>query len=231
MSLSERRAPVEAFDLGLPRLYREELVQIAKLIEDECDELEIAFHDDRERTGDRPTDFADYHAAPEAPERLDRLTLTGRRGTTELTAAFAPKEARVLVTAPDQSARGTAGLIRDLCRRNPATNRRRRTFMVTLSLVTYVVCMLFIAVTTGSAVVLAVYAITVFAVPVVSVGALYLVDLFGIYPVGDRVTLINAPRALRPTHLQKYGRTYLSHAVSLALGGIIGYVVNQFPSF
>lgn len=50
-----------------------------------------------------------------------------------------------------------------------------------------------------------------------------------------RTIVVNAPRALRPTHWQRHRVLYLSNVitgtVTLLLGGFIGYLVNQIPDW
>ncbi|CAM3745826.1 hypothetical protein [Nocardiopsis rhodophaea] len=235
MPLEHRRAPEEATDLGIPRLYREGLTQIATIVRDECaGDLAIDFHDNLDTTGTAPGDFLTFSAQSDAPELLNRLTLTGNRGDTTITVDFTPWEARATVSNPDNSARGAVTQIQDLCRKSGSRTRPRISwprrgsvmFATGLALIAFVVVANYHRVLSPPANPRP-PVVALFAPLIVGVAA----GVWEGWNHGSRLApiLINAPRAERPTHWQKHQPTYIASTISLLVGGAIGYVVNQLP--
>lgn len=224
MSLHATLAARETLTLGAPRLYREELESIARIIEGECDFFRIDFHDDRGRVSDSSAGFVDYYAQVGAGELLERLTISGSRGDLKITVSFAPSGSLVELTNPDNSARGAANQIRSLCREN---KRISSSFMesgvakvflgLAMVAVVWVVFVGALGITGDNH-----FASTILTVSLIA-GILPDSGLVSV-PSG-RAALINAPRSERPPWLKRHGKDVFL----LFVGGCVGYGVNQIP--
>ena len=226
--LSHSRPRRTETPLRLARLYREELVEAARIVRDECGNVEIDFHDDRGTTGTAPEAF-DRFAATGGPERLQRLTITGRRGTTSLQLLIAPTEARVIVEEPDNSARGAAQQLVATCGApSPPAGYKIRRFLSALA-------------TGGGVAFLALLFLWWGSDSSDDAGADSLMAAFMLvvsFSLGVRVwrlppplktVLINAPRAQRPTWWERHRKDALLLFIGGVVGGVIGYFVNQLP--
>lgn len=215
MTLRTTRDERDSIDLGTPRLYREDLEQIARIVRDECDgQVTIEFFDKRGRVGDAPTAFAEHHAQEDTTENLERLTISGERGGTELEVSFSPAESRLIVTNPDNSARGAAGQIHQIC----VAHRRYRLRWLRLGDIGLVAA--------GGA--LGVVLAGDWRVGLVSLVAAYTaLSLPWVRSwLEPRTLLVNAPRVERPSWWQRHRKD----ALLLLIGGCIGYGVNQVPA-
>lgn len=234
MALLPTRDKRESVDLGTPQLYREDLEQITRIVRDECaGQVIIEFFDDRARVGDDPSAFADHHAQEDTSELLERLKISGERGDTKIEVSFSPRDAQLVITNPDNSARGAAGQIQSLCR-----ERRRRFGRLHLLLsppiegLTARVAEI-AGGATGLAVLLAinpelfigVSLDPVWALLAGAVSALVLLTAFLVQDPGGPA-LVNAPRLERPSWWQRHRKDVFL----LLVGGCIGYGVNQIPA-
>ncbi|MFD0773930.1 hypothetical protein ACFQZ2_08330 [Streptomonospora algeriensis] len=230
MTLHSSRAETVEFNLGFPRLYREELEEIARILREECEsDLLIDFHDERGRTGTEPADFTHYAENHDSPEVLQRLTMSGARGTTRMLLEFSRSGNKLVITTPDNSSRGAAGQIREICRAN-----RRLTWRTHPPDDTWGVPLATLASMTTAAsgaaaasrlfgdqaeempVMVGVVVAILFAVTAVVIGG----------NVAARPLLINMPRSERPSLWQRHRRD----SVTLVLGGVIGYLGSHIPS-
>jgi hypothetical protein len=230
-SLSFSRPERKEYDLGPVRCFREELVELAQIIAEECGGVEIDFHDDRGTTGNSPAAFADYAAAGN-PERLRRLTVSGRRGATVLAADFTPAGARLTVEEPDNSARGAAERIRANLRPPRITPYFAAVAAVLVAVLGYWGGQLFsradhnMELSPGGDVWVTVVLLLAgwTAAIASSEGGL---GLRGMKSGSSR--LVNAPRVERPGHWERHRVLYLSNGATTILGGVIGYLANQAP--
>lgn len=233
MALQTTRAARETLQLGILRLYREELEIIARIVEDESDDLHIEFHDDRGRVGGASGVFDEYQLQPSTEENLERLTITGTRGGTKLTVAFTPVDAELTLTDPDNSARGAANQIRNLCRKN---RRMASRVYMNMPVVRYIMAgMGFVATLIlgvhlkGEGLVLplteGVFLDATLSMPIVVALASMGFLAFILLSLSRQPLLINAPRSERPSWLKRHGKD----ACLLFVGGCVGYGVNQIP--
>lgn len=234
MTLRPTRDERERIDLGTPRLYREDLEQITRIVRDECaGQVIIEFFDDRARIGDAPSAFADHHTQEDTSEILERLKISGERGDTKVEVSFSPRDAQLVITNPDNSVRGAAGQIQNLCR-----ERRRRFGGVHLLLspptegLAGRVAEIALGVT-GTAVLIAINPELVIGVSLdpawaLLAGAVSALVLLTVFLVQDPSgpALVNAPRLERPSWWQRHRKDLFL----LLVGGCIGYGVNQIPA-
>jgi hypothetical protein len=214
--------------LHLAWLYREELVEAARIIRDECGNVEIDFHDDRGTTGTAPEAFARF-AATGGPERLQRLTITGRRGTTSLQLLIGPTEARVLVEEPDNAARGAMQQIATVCNSHPMpVGYAVRRFLSALLLgggAAFLSILFLRGSADNSNDVVSDSIMTAFALLVSFAVGVRIWRL----PVSLKTVLVNVPRSQRPTWWERHRKDVLLLLIGGVIGGVIGYFVNQIP--
>ncbi|KIH96435.1 hypothetical protein LP52_24990 [Streptomonospora alba] len=220
--------------LRLARLYREEIVEAARIIRDECGHVEIDFHDDRRTRGASPEAFAAFANTDVGPERLERLTISGRRGTTALSLDITRVEASVVLEEPTNSTRWAAEQLRRLCSPKRGFLRgsmpwkrrliRRMSIFVLIALAIPLVFGIVLIQLVGGFMFVVTYLLftVVFCVMLIAwQGTRYLL-------VSPNV-VINAPRAERPTWWERHRKDVLLTLVSGTIGGVIGYFVNQLP--
>jgi len=217
--------------LRMVLLYREELVEAARIIRDECGHVEIDFHDDRGTRGTAPEAFAAF-AEADGPERLRRLTISGNRGPTTLRLLIAPSEARVVVEEPDNSARGATERLHNLChlsRGRPwafLVGSRRDVFKLIGVSALIGTCALF------AALLLEIGAFVLGALLLLPAGVFMVLNtwqMYRFYLVPAKPVLINAPRAQRPTWWERHRKDVLLVLISGVVGIVTGYFVNQIP--
>ncbi|WP_156365913.1 hypothetical protein [Nocardiopsis sp. NRRL B-16309] len=228
MTIEYSRAPEETIDLGNPLLYQEDLVQIARIVADECgDDFLIEFHDDRGAKAREPEGFSAYAGSNEVVA-LTRVTVSGHRGDLRIVVTLTPREAKINLTAPDNGLRGAAGQVKDICRlRSRPSFNRELAAMVTSGILIATVSIFVNVLDQG-------------VVPLVAAGIAVGGALLG-YMRAQKgraselagAKLINAPRSESPTHWENHRVVYISNtitgAITLVLGGVIGYFVNQIP--
>jgi hypothetical protein len=230
MPIHSSRAERVRYSLGTPRLYREELEEIARILYQECEHnLYIEFRDERGRIAGKPEDFAEYAQLDGTPEILKFLILVGQRGRTTMYVSFSPSGADLVVENPDNSARGAAMQIREICRENRRLmGPLARAGLLAASLAAVVLLSIAASVVQQygewrqEAVIL--WALVI----VIGPGGVLLISL-GKSQAGVRTgacLLVNAPRSERPSWWERHRRD----ATALAIGGVIGYLVNQLPA-
>ncbi|MFY7069081.1 hypothetical protein ACOQFV_24755 [Nocardiopsis changdeensis] len=236
MPITRSKDPTKSFDLGPIVLFQEELVDIATIIHGSFDTLEIDFHDDAGSKGELPSDFKDYDR-----EEINSLTMKSERGKTSLTVTLDPGEAKIHIVNPDDAALGTAQRILDACaerRGKPMTRVRQQALLyglagpVALCLLAMVILFYFLTqedAPPAQVFITAASSALIFSALISTITS-YMFRAAKL-PVGARI--INAPRSTRPTHWEKHRVTYISNTItggiSLLLGGVIGYFVNQLP--
>lgn len=211
------------------RLYREELAEAARIIHDECGNVEIDFHDDdRGTTGTAPEAFEAF-AETGGTDRLQRLTITGRRGATSLQLLLGPTEARVVVEEPDNAARGAVQQLVLICGSKPVpAGHTLLRFIRALAagVGTALMALLILrwgnydSAPTDSDLIMSAFAIVISFSLGVRVWKL---------PPSLKTVMINAPRDQRPTWWERHRKDILLLLIGGAVGGVIGYFVNQLP--
>ncbi|XKK38877.1 hypothetical protein HFP72_31300 [Nocardiopsis sp. ARC36] len=197
---------------------------IAHIIARECSgNLHIDFHDDRERFGSEPADIARYAEVDGTPENLKGLTLTGKRGETVLTLDFSGWRPVLVILNPDNSIRGAAVQIRDICKANHRS--KWTTFLkwafgvwTALFLLYY---LLFSLIFWGWGSLLYEVTYILGSTAIFASVALVLARI----RVPSRALLINMPRSERPSWWQRHRKD----AALLLIGGVVGYLGNQLP--
>ena len=230
MTLRPTRDEHDSIDLGAPQLYREDLEQIARIVRDECaGQVKIEFFDERGHVGDDPSAFTDHHAQDDTSEILRRLTISGERGNTKVEVSFSPSTAQLVVTNPDNSARGAASQIHALCqRRAHAVMAQRvslRRFAVSAVLALGLAAGVGVDLLLDTARREALTWLAVLMFVLIILCAFLLVFLFALDAVRGPV-LVNAPRVERPSFWQRHRKD----VALLVAGGCIGYGVNQIPA-
>lgn len=247
MTINRTKLRTETYRLGAVRLYREDLEAIAKAVA-EIGELEITA-DDFE--GNSPFDFA------ELPEKLSKVQISAPKAYVEETETIPKAAVKVvltrttstvIVTEPDTLTSGVRTRIQEICRarlrlpqRTPPTTPANVTNPDALQI-------MIIGITIPTAIIaLATNIImSITQQPLSKRNTLdpalqkYLtigiMSLFAIaicwttfYLLARRASaiIVNAYQADRPTWWQRNRDNVLVSAVSLLLGGIIGYYVNQ----
>lgn len=198
--MTSRRIGVreETYRLGHLKLYRDELEQIAKVV-NEVGELVI-------RCGDwEMTDPADFTNNAELPEVLPALTMVASRtaGKTAVTAGhewptvqvtLSLTEASVTLTQPDTHTLGVLSRIQQVSREG----RRWGPGVVLVQVLAAIVIAAFTSKSIRTARPL----------------------------TASRAVLINAYRADRPSFWRRSRDDWIIGAVMLLLGGVLGYFVN-----
>ncbi|KIH99854.1 hypothetical protein LP52_04965 [Streptomonospora alba] len=196
------------------------------MVEDECGNVEIDFHDDRDTTGTAPEALAAYAAAG-GPERLQRLSITGRRGPTAPQLLITPTEAQLVVDEPDNGARGAAQRLVEVVGSQPVPT-------------THTLRRLLIALLGSTGALLPVVIVWWDLDPDDAEGALMMSALALAIAAGVgralwrsppplKTVLINGPRAERPTWWQRHRKDIFLVLISGVVGSVIGYFVNQLP--
>ncbi|MCO6000138.1 hypothetical protein [Actinoallomurus rhizosphaericola] len=112
MTLRRTQSPIEHTELGHLKLYRDDLIKIAKILA-EIGPLEIKCGD---WEGDDPTDFD----SPDLPERLPGVEMTATDGTIGVGVRLKRNEAIVIVAEPTSLTEGVLSRIQRI------TKPRRR---------------------------------------------------------------------------------------------------------
>ncbi|WP_174546539.1 hypothetical protein [Nocardiopsis dassonvillei] len=238
MTLRTSRAERVQTEFGALRLYREEMEEIASIIAEECaGNLHINFRDARGRSGSEPADLERYAELDDTPEILETLSLSGRRGETTMTFEIDDTVSTLVVVNPDNSSRGAASQIRELCLANRRFPRGRALLHnpygpLPLGWVLGCSAAMFLVITgIGLQVIAAtppedespfqVAAVLVLGI----VGAMAMIAA----QARPRSLLINASRAQRPTWWARHRKDVLLLLIGSVVGGLIGYFVNQLP--
>lgn len=125
MTLEKSRDERISFKVDIPRLYREELREIARIIDGEFPGgLRIDFHDDLGQVGSEPEDIDRYGEIEGISDNLKSITYFGRRDDTQLTFHLSGMKSELVVLNPDNGSRGAATQIRQICK----DNRRSRIY-------------------------------------------------------------------------------------------------------
>ena len=177
-----------------------------------------------------PEDFSELDV--DIPDKLESVVITADNGTSEATLNLGEVRRRgegacsLAITSPDQRSQGLQGQVEDICkpRRKPGAVRARDYFSVTI-------IPLFIF-----------FSFVIFyLVPDPFLGAELVFEIMGsaaysafiCFLIGKgasrywKTNIINDYRAQRPSHWERHRTTYISNTVSLLLGGVIGFFVNQ----
>jgi hypothetical protein len=221
------------YSLGSPRLFREELEQIAGILAEEFTDLMIDFGGVRSHTGDSPADFAAYAIEPSAPQRLPHLRMTGRRGSARAEVEFTPYRASVTVTSPDNGARGAAQQIIDICakrgnmRRSPfryiAIGRPSAGTGALAALASAVMTMLIAAALPYSGAKQLVWVVGS------GIGAALFMGLVWLVSSHREPVIVNVPRSEWPSHWARHRKVYIMVGLPLLGSAVVAYFVPQIP--
>ncbi|MFV2195465.1 hypothetical protein [Nocardiopsis sp. LOL_012] len=218
--------------MGYLNIYRDDLEALMRAMKDfGGDSVDATVNRIANLT--EPEDFSEL--PPDVPEKLESVVIKAANKSSEVTLNLG--EARyhgegacsIEIISPDQRSHGLRAQVEDICR-----PRRKRLAAEAREHVSVAIFVLFVVLAMGAF--FLPYPDMEYAVLIRGVGAIgisFWPCLF-IWKIASRhwkTSIINEYRAQRPTHWERHRITYISNAVSitvsLVLGGIIGYFVNQ----
>lgn len=204
VALTRTQAREETHRLGHVRLYRDELETIIRAVA-EIGEPTI------EGPGFTATSEKDL-ADPAVPEKLDWLTITASRDGQQLRVRLSGTSAVVELTEPTMLLYGVASRVSVICQRYARFWKRAQPPGVdSPELLRRQKRMQRM----------------VGGLPVFAAGPL---DLWAWRRLKSSARLVNAYRVDRPTFWQRKRDDLFINAASLALGGVIGYIVNELTT-